>query len=292
MDDGDPVIIDSLAFGPLFPLIREHAKKHPVIAIMHLPLSINPDLSHGEQTRLAKEEKKAMDHAHRIIVTSHYAAREILSTGAGVSKIRVIMPGVDTETVSRKRVYPEIPEKFLCVGSYLPNKGHKILLKALSLIPEKSWKLDCYGEMPQPVYFKELTKLVNDFSLDRKVSLHGPATGRALNEAYLLADVLIHPSSFETYGMVPAEALAHGLPVLTSTGGALRETVPDSMGRFFDPGNENGLYQIITRLTDDKSDYKKLCRNAAKYYLQANKWKKSIDEFESMLNTLLSGKAP
>ncbi|MBM0279210.1 glycosyltransferase, partial [Micromonospora tarensis] len=60
-----------------------------------------------------------------------------------------------------------------------------------------------------------------------RVRLAGPLTGAALDAAYAAADLLVLPSRGETYGMVVTEALARGLPVLSTRVGG----VPEALGR-------------------------------------------------------------
>jgi glycosyltransferase involved in cell wall biosynthesis len=62
--------------------------------------------------------------------------------------------------------------------------------------------------------------------LDSRVEFTGPRTGPDLEAAFGSADVLVHPARVEGYGMVVTEALAHGLPVITTTAGGL----PDALG--------------------------------------------------------------
>jgi glycosyltransferase involved in cell wall biosynthesis len=70
----------------------------------------------------------------------------------------------------------------------------------------------------------------HDLGLADRVSLPGPRTGPALEEAYAAADLLVLPSRAETYGMVVTEALARGLPVVATAVGGVPEALDESVG--------------------------------------------------------------
>jgi len=85
-------------------------------------------------------------------------------------------------------------------------------------------------------------------------SFQGEVFGRAhdqLAEAYRNADLFVLPSHYEGYGMVISEALAHGLPVITTTGGALAHTLPRDAGLAVPPGDSQALAEALARWLDE-----------------------------------------
>ena len=72
--------------------------------------------------------------------------------------------------------------------------------------------------------------------LDSRIRFAGAHTAEQLADDYAVADVLVHPTRAETYGMVVTEALAHGLPVIASAVGGL----PRTLGRASD-GHRPGM---------------------------------------------------
>jgi len=68
---------------------------------------------------------------------------------------------------------------------------------------------------------------------------------------YASVDVFLLPSLYEGYGMVLAEAMARGLPIVCTTGGAAAETAPDAAAIKVPPGDQSALTAAIRRLLDE-----------------------------------------
>jgi glycosyltransferase involved in cell wall biosynthesis len=77
------------------------------------------------------------------------------------------------------------------------------------------------------------------------VRLLGAVNDKALDALYDKADLFVMSSLFEGYGMVLAEALQRGLPIVTTTGGAASETVPEGAGLKVPPGDAEALSNAI-----------------------------------------------
>src|SRR4029077_14272838 len=71
---------------------------------------------------------------------------------------------------------------------------------------------------------------------------------QAVERAYREADAFVLPSFHEGYGMVFAEAMAHGLPVIGTTAGAIPATVPQQAGLLVPPGNAPALALAVRRV--------------------------------------------
>ena len=116
------------------------------------------------------------------------------------------------------------------VGVSAPTKGQDLLVGALADVRHLAWNCTLAGPPRDPGFVAAVREAVQRHRLDGRVRLTGPLTGAALDAAYAAADLLVVPSRAETYGMVVTEALARGIPVLTSDAGGL----PATLGR--DPG--------------------------------------------------------
>jgi glycosyltransferase involved in cell wall biosynthesis len=97
-----------------------------------------------------------------------------------------------------------------------PKKGLENLLAAMASLDPKT-TLDVYGT-GDPSYVRSLKKLTADLGLSTRVRYHGHVDGHQRLEAFINADLFVLPTHSENFGMVVAEALAHGVPTVVSRG--------------------------------------------------------------------------
>ncbi|MGL5446290.1 MAG: glycosyltransferase family 4 protein, partial [Rhabdaerophilum sp.] len=87
--------------------------------------------------------------------------------------------------------------------------------------------------------------------LNDHIQLLGAVPDRDLDQLFADADLFVMSSLFEGYGMVLAEALQRGLPIVTTTGGAASETVPDGAGLKVPPGDALALRKALDDALSD-----------------------------------------
>ena len=116
-----------------------------------------------------------------------------------------------------------------------------MLLEALSAVPCRKWRLTCAGSLTRdPATAERVRATVARLGLEDRVSLVGDVDGDALAACYDSADVFVLATRQETYGMAVAEALAHGLPVVATTTGAIPELIGEERGAAR-PGGRHGV---------------------------------------------------
>jgi len=278
----EPIIIDSLAFGTIPSILKEVSATNPIVALIHLPLSMDPNYSAYQRTLFTSPEMEAFSLATKFVVSSEYTFEILLNLGIEAHKINLIIPGIDH--FPQKKNYPEKPAKLLSIANLCRSKDHAILVRALTALKDKDWVLHCYGNLDMDRdCLADFQAMIRKNSLQKKILVHATISGKELSDAYLDADLFVHPSDFEIYGMALAEALAHGIPVIASTGGGICKTVPAKMGQFFKPSDVYGLQSILEELFENPDVYKKLYTQALTFAKNAQTWEKSADLFEEAI---------
>jgi glycosyltransferase involved in cell wall biosynthesis len=166
-------------------------------------------------------------------------------------KFRVVHNGVDIELFEKDESVPKEPNSLIVVGGHSPLKGLAHLLGAIRLLKgEKELKLTVVGGPPDGKYSPGL---VRDYGLQDVVTFTGRISPEELVRRYSASQVAVVPSLYEGFGFPAAEAMSCGVPVISTTAGALPEVVgPDGeAGMLVPPGDPSALAGAIRRLMAD-----------------------------------------
>lgn len=178
-----------------------------------------------------------------VIAPSQSLARMIRRRGVTVP-ISVIPTGIDVAAFAsaegaafRKKAH--IPSDALVIGhvgrlAKEKNLGYLADAVALFLEKDKNARFLVVGDGPEKVELKEKFKARG---LEDRLILAGKRTGRVLREAYRAMDIFAFASQSETQGMVVAEAMAAGMPVVALNASGVREVVRDEQNGFLLPAN-------------------------------------------------------
>lgn len=179
-----------------------------------------------------------------------------------LKKVRTIPLGIGPEfhLLKRTETKPVLKEKFsiekpyiLYVGALEPHKGINELLKAYSMLCEQ-YHIDLQLVLvgPKSWYYKEIIKKIEEFKLQNRVIFTG-YIGQETNDLSILyngADLFAFPSFYEGWASPPLEAMACGVPVVTSRVSSLPETVGDA-ALLFDPYNVEEIADAMYRCLTD-----------------------------------------
>ena len=287
LPDHSSVVIDGLAMGALPDVVAQHATRLDITALLHHPLGDELGLDEAQQQRFHRSELTALTSVARIIVTSHFTAWRLPELAALYAipinaSVTVVEPGVAQAPVSPEAA-PGETLRLLCVATLTPRKGQDILVQALAGVAGDQWQCDCYGGARDAAFTQRVQQLIDQNSLQSSVYLRGECDSETLEAAYQHAHALVLPSWYEGYGMVVTEALAHGLPVITTTGGALRDTLPEGAGLSVEPGDVAALQDALSRFCNDAELRQKLRHGAAQARGQLSDWQAASEAFAAAL---------
>lgn len=257
---GAVMLVDGLAYGAFTPDLVS-AMDRPVVALVHHPLALETGLDPARREALAASERDALAQARAVIASSPETARILVADyGVPAAKVTTVEPG--TDPVPRSHDTGD-PVQLLAVGAVSPRKGFDVLIAALSGLADLPWRLTIAGSLDRdPTTAGALVAAIERAGLGARVKLVGALGESELSDLYAKADMLVSPSLFEGYGMALAEALARGLPLVASTGGAAGETVPDAAGLKVPPGDVAALRDALARMIADPA-LRRRCADAA-----------------------------
>lgn len=248
--DDTLVVADGLAYAVLADVVRPHASRLRWVALVHHPLHLETGLDEATRSQLRAAEAEALDLARRAVVTGPETVQDLIALGIKRERIGVVEPGTDPVATQERQFRREGPIQLLCVATLTPRKGHIFLLKALEGLRQLPWELHNVGSLTrEPSTAAELVERAKP--LGARVHWHGELDEAAVQARYAAADVFVLPSLHEGYGMVVAEALAHGLPVVCTNAGALAHTLPPGAGLHVKPGDASDLQQALARMITD-----------------------------------------
>lgn len=238
------LLIDGLAYGAM-PADLVASIVQPIVALVHHPLCLEAGISAPRAVELKALETAALALARRVIVTSPLTARTLVADFAvPADRITVAEPGTEPAARSLGSGQPRLG--ILAVGSIVPRKGYDILVAALAKLAHLDWSLTIAGPIDRsPPTVDALRRQIADVGLEGRTTLLGPLSAEALDQLYRSADVFVLASHYEGYGMVLAEAMARGLTIVTTTGGAAADTVPDGAALKVPPGDTDALASAL-----------------------------------------------
>lgn len=233
LPDGALVLADGLAFGAMPALAAAHGPRLRLVALVHHPLAHETGLEAARARQLHESERAALRQVRAVVVTSPETAATLQRDYAvAAAQIEVVEPGTDVPAPdsARRHAAPDANTdthattrlRLLCVATLAPRKGHELLLRALAAIePAHRPRLDCLGSTTRdPAQAARLQDLVQRLGLAGDVWFHGECAPPAVAAAFAAADLFVLGSWYEGYGMAVAEAIACGLPVIATAGGA------------------------------------------------------------------------
>jgi glycosyltransferase involved in cell wall biosynthesis len=168
-------------------------------------------------------QRRDLKHARCHHTTADAEARNVQHLGFGVPVVTV-PNGVDVPEerpwvvgLEAEKAVRRGRRTALFLGRIYPIKGLPMLVQAWARVRPDGWLLRIAGP-DEAGHRKQVEKAVCDAGLNEVISFTGPIGHRMKKSAFFDADLFVLPSHSESFGMAVAEALAHGLPVLTTKG--------------------------------------------------------------------------
>lgn len=221
-------LIDGLGL-PAFANLAPELAARGAIGLIHHPVSLEAGLTAEQAERLGRAERMLFGQLAGIVVTSETTAATLAADfGVDRAKLTVVVPGTDAAPQAKGSGSGTC--HVLAVGSLTPRKGHDMLLRALARLFDLDWRLTIAGGPLDGVTAHGLVALAEELEITQRVTFAGVVVDSALEALWDSADIFALATRYEGYGMAIAEALARGLPVAITEGGAAGKLVPPEAG--------------------------------------------------------------
>jgi glycosyltransferase involved in cell wall biosynthesis len=218
---------------------------------------------------------------------SNIVKRNLLRKGVSIETSHIIYQGIPLEQFPPKeKVALHNPIKILYAGQLHAYKGVHTLISALALLKEDkeipSFSLTIVGKGPAE-YREKLEKAVKENQLD--VEFRGLVPHELMSSVYRDHDVFVFPSIWEEpFGLTHLEAMATGLPVVSTANGGQGEFLIDGENALtFGPDKEQELSKQIKKLLTDPVLYARIAKNGQQTALLQFSFDRYVDELEDLL---------
>jgi len=287
LPDGALVVIDGLALPGVAGSLMIENHRLRLVALVHHPLSLEMGLEEAQARTLRLIEQGSLARVQHVIVTSPATAETLLADfHVTPERLGVVEPGTDRPDQPAAGFGTDQPN-LLCVATVTPRKGHLILVEALASLTDLPWRLTCIGSTTRDAGTTAAVQdAISRHGLTGRIALMDEIEPEALRSQYHTADLFVLPSYYEGYGMALAEALSHGLPIVSSRAGAIPTTVPADAGILVPPGDVAALTEALRSVLTDGDLRSRLTAAARAAALRLPTWDDAADRFAAELAVL------
>jgi glycosyltransferase involved in cell wall biosynthesis len=281
-------------------IVHKYAKKYNVPYILQ---------AHGSTPRIIEKKglkyvydifygNKLLKDALNVIAVSNVEVDQYLQMNIPSEKIITIPNGIDTNSFCKlpekgtfRKKY-DIKEKhiILFLGRLHKIKGIDFLIKAYVELMKEKKEVILVLAGPDDGYRDKAELLINRYNLKNNVKFVGFIDGLDKLAAYVDADVLVYPSIFEIFGLVPFEAIMSGTPVIVTDNCGCGELIKESKsGYLVRYGNIDDLKEKL-KLSIEGKDYNVFVDNGRDYVERKLSWESIVFKMESLYEDCIPNK--
>ena len=225
--------------------------------------------------------KYILRNAEKVIALSESLKKMALQTYPDI-EITIIPNGIEADLFkpSKTREKKEII-KFLTVTRLIERKGVQHILKALSELrkEDQSFEKISLTIIGTGNYEPQLKELSKKLSLNDVVNFHGFCPRDKLPKYYKQSDIFLLPSLAESFGVVFAEAMSCGLPVISTKVGAIPDIVKNEHGILVEPGNVADIKKAIKYMLNNRARWNSMGNACRIKIIEEYSWKAVADKY-------------
>jgi glycosyltransferase involved in cell wall biosynthesis len=259
------IVHDNQCLGSgLLPMMHEDG--WPVLCTLHHPITVDRDLDLAHAPNAYRRftlkrwygfldmQMRVARAMPRVVTVSENSKRDIVAQmGVDPERLHIVPVGVDPATFRPMPEIARVPGRLMTTtSSDMPMKGLAVLLEALAKLRTErdDAELVIIGK---PKKGSRIPPLIERLGLQRAVSFVSGVTTERIVELYAEAEVAVVPSLYEGFSLPAVEAMACGVPLVATTGGAVPEVVGthEETGLLVPPGDAEALAAMLRRALSD-----------------------------------------
>lgn len=268
-----------------FNLVHLHGTWMPILAVASylasskgIPLVMSP---HGclepwaiqhrgwkKKFALALYQKRVFAMASMMVATARQELESIRRLGIG-TPVAVIHNGVDMPPAFTRS--QSLERKFLFLSRIHPIKGLPDLVAAWALVRQPGWRVVIAGPNEDD-HLQEIHAQIDSLGLGSDFEFTGLVTGSQKEALYAAADVFVLPTYSENFGIVIAEALAHGVPVITTTGAPWEDIEKCRCGWWVQPGVEGVARALLAAMNTPREELSEMGLRGSQLVKEKYSW--------------------
>lgn len=231
-------------------------------------------------------QKKAIIKANYIHATAESEKSNLLNLGYN-NKIKVIANGIDVDSIQIKSIWKR-SKTILFLSRVHVKKGIEFLLDAIAELKEQLEGYTIYiaGE-GENNYIQNLKEKTESLEINNLISFCGGVYGEKKWELFRQADLFILPTYSENFGIVVAEALASGTPVITTKGTPWQELETEHCGWWAEIGSEPTIKALKSFLACTEKELEQMGKNGRQLIERKYSAKKMAEDMVTLYQKVI-----
>ena len=290
------VLLDNQSLSSSLLRIQEN---YPLAVTIHHPITKDHKLeienASSWKERLSSKrwhnflpmQKRVAPKLRNIICVSQPSKEDVISEfKVDEERITVIPNGIDIETFRPSLKNKPFEYNIVTTASAdIPLKGLRNLILALPRVIQEfpSTSLTVIGKSPKK---SKLNKLIDDLDLEDRISFRSGIDEEEIVDIYHNSDIAVIPSLYEGFGFGAGEAMACGVPLISTDSGGLKQVIGDSALKI-KPGSVVEIEEGISKLFYDEAIRKDLIKKGRKRMEEYFDWKIAAKSYVNLFEGLI-----
>ncbi len=171
------------------------------------------------------------------------------------------------------------------VANISDHKGLDSLIEGLAHLP--GFSLTVVGDIIDWSFFHYIERLIQEERIENRVEFRGPQAREKVDRCLKSSHIFALPSFYESFGIAYIEALGHGLPVIATTSGGIKEIITDGKEGFLvSPDDPESIALRLKHMQDNRGLLKRMSEFALVRYRSLPTWGQTVDRIREFLSGL------